>query len=120
MPAKDASDAQRVKQAPLLISNLENSYLREHGEGLLNFNQNTVPFDFDGKRLLWLEYQTRENRNVYIYHFDTKEAKIVLTFDKTDGLVSHMKFIGDKIFYIGHTRNVMVYDMNEKKKQQIG
>ena len=24
--------------------------------GPLSFNQNTVPFDFDGYRLLWLEY----------------------------------------------------------------
>lgn len=31
-----------------------------------------------------------------------------------------MKFLGDKIFYISHTKNVMLYDMNTKKKQQIG
>ena len=43
---------------PINMSNLEESELKPYGEGELEFNQNTVPFDFDGKRLMWLTYKT--------------------------------------------------------------
>ena len=65
-------DMPRPKQAPIMLSNLENSYLREHGDGFLDFNQNTVPFDFDGERLLWMTYKSREDREVYIYNFNSR------------------------------------------------
>ena len=44
--------------------------LQPFGEGELEFNQNTVPFDFDGKRLLWLKYLDKDIREIYIYHFN--------------------------------------------------
>jgi hypothetical protein len=83
-----------------MLSDLESSTLRDHGDKILEFNQNTVPFDFDGKRLLWMDYKSREDRDIKTYTFDTKAVDTVLTFNRTDGLVSHMKFVGNKIFYI--------------------
>lgn len=37
-----------------MLSNLETNILENYGEGEIEFTQNTVPFDFDGKRLLYL------------------------------------------------------------------
>lgn len=38
--------------APIMLSNLESNILENFGENELEFTQNTVPFDFDGQRLL--------------------------------------------------------------------
>lgn len=39
-------------QAPIMMSNLESNILENFGENDIEFTQNTVPFDFDGARLL--------------------------------------------------------------------
>lgn len=41
------------KAAPLMLSNLESNVLENFGENEIEFTQNTVPFDFDGHRLLY-------------------------------------------------------------------
>jgi hypothetical protein len=41
------------------MSDLELNELKPFGEGELEFNQNTVPFDFDGHRLMWLTYKDK-------------------------------------------------------------
>lgn len=44
----------------MMLSNLETNNLENFGEGEVDFTQNTVPFDFDGARLLWMQYVTKE------------------------------------------------------------
>ena len=58
------------KPPPINMSDLEQNSLQHFGEGEISFNQNTVPFDFDGQRLLWLKYLDKDNRELYIYQFD--------------------------------------------------
>ena len=45
--------------------------LTPYGEGEFEFNQNTVPFDFDGQRLLWMTYSTAgaDVRDLFFYDF---------------------------------------------------
>lgn len=46
-----------------MLSNLDSNMLDNYGEnGELEFNQNTVPFDFDGANLLWMHYVTKDER----------------------------------------------------------
>ena len=65
------------------MSDLGNNILQPYGEGdgdtkeRLEFNQNTVPFDFDGKRLLWMKYVDKDIREIWIFTFETNEAKMV-------------------------------------------
>lgn len=37
-----------------MMSNLDSNILENYGENDVEFTQNTVPFDFDGARLLYL------------------------------------------------------------------
>ena len=38
---------------PIMLSNLDTNILENYGENQLHFTQNSVPFDFDGHRLLY-------------------------------------------------------------------
>ena len=71
MNMADKLDSQAQTFAPLSISNLEESVLEDHNEGL-HFDQNTVPFDFDGHVLLWMAYLEDGTREINIYSVDTR------------------------------------------------
>ena len=113
-----------------MLSNLDTNILENYGEGELQFTQNSVPFDFDGKRLLyaflgmilnrWMEYVTKDNRDVYIYDFDLKQKRNALSFTRRDGLVSHMRFCGECLFYVKNTKDVVMYDMRGKSSVLVG
>ena len=116
------------ENAPIMLSNLDTNMLESFGEpnqgpeggSEVIFTQNCVPFDFDGARLLWMQYLSRESREVYVYDFALKEKQTVLTFSKRDGIVSHMKFIGDSVFYVKDTKNLIKYDIKKKSSTLIG
>jgi hypothetical protein len=56
MNMADKVDINQSQPFPALsISNLEESILEDHDEGLY-FDQNTVPFDFNGQVLIWMIY----------------------------------------------------------------
>jgi len=68
--------------------------LEHHGVGMLEFNQNSVPFDFDGEALLWMAYLPGGVRELYLYNFATKERETVLRFAGNQGVISHCKLAG--------------------------
>lgn len=73
--------------------------LTPFGEGVFEFNQNTVPFDFDGQRLLWMTYCDGGNDQRELNFFDFRIAKkqLIKTFTNGDGMLSNFKiFKSDK------------------------
>ena len=67
-------DNMDFKFPPISYSDLEGSQIDSHGHDgdcLLDFNYATVPFDFDGKRLMWLTYIGENTRELCIYSFQT-------------------------------------------------
>ena len=120
--------SQQSENAPIMLSNLDTNMLESFGEpgggeeggSEVSFTQNCVPFDFDGERLLWMQYLTRDAREVYLYTFDSKLKSTVATFAKRDGIISHMKFLGESLFYVKNTRDIVRYDMKTKSSQLVG
>jgi hypothetical protein len=62
---------------PINLSDLEQNILQPYGEGDIKFNQNTVPFDFDGRRLLWMTYLENDVRQLNIFDFDENKIDMV-------------------------------------------
>ena len=107
------------------MSDLELNELKPFGEGELEFNQNTVPFDFDGHRLMWLTYKDKQNRELSIYHFNEMRTEMVHRFVNSDGMISNMKFLkqdrkGKYVFYIKDTIFVIKYNLETKSAVLIG
>mmetsp|Transcript_19631 Transcript_19631/g.30268 ORF Transcript_19631/g.30268 Transcript_19631/m.30268 type:complete len:104 (+) Transcript_19631:472-783(+) len=94
------------------MSNLEESTLSPFGENIVQFDQNTVPFDFDGQRLIWMTYKDDDVRELNIFNFNESKVEMVHRFGKNDGMISHVRFLktgnpqapGDTIFYIKVSR----------------
>lgn len=54
----------------------------------------SVPFDFDGDRLVWLEFQQKGKKDFGMYHVKSLETTSLFTFDKSVDFVSHVKLAG--------------------------
>ena len=107
------------------MSDLELNELKPFGEGELEFNQNTVPFDFDGHRLMWLTYKDKQNRELSIYHFNEMRTESVHKFRNSDGMISNMKFLKQKekgkyVFYIKDTVFIIKYNLEDKSAVLVG
>ena len=67
-----------------------------------------------------MHYLSRDQREVYLYDFARKEKQTVLTLSKRDGIVSHMKFLGDSLYYVKNTKDLVRYDLKKHSSHLIG
>jgi hypothetical protein len=121
---------------PINIVNLETKHYERHCEnGEVEFNQNSVPFDFDGDYVLWMTYEPVGVRVIYAYSIDTFKHSEVLRFSKNDGIISHacLGEVGKRksqtdtlqdeslrIFYVKNCTDVIMYDVKTKATKLIG
>jgi hypothetical protein len=73
----------------------------------------TVPFDFDGSRLAWVEFLSDKERNVSVYYI-AQENKWTHLLDKEFGHISHMKLLPNKKVFI--VRNLNQCEIRELDK----
>lgn len=52
-----------------------------------------MPFDFDGKRLVWLTYKDNDVRELSMFHFEESRQEMIHRFSKSDGMVSQVKML---------------------------
>jgi hypothetical protein len=67
-----------------------------------------------------MNYQSRDLRDVYLYNFPAKTLTTVATFQKRDGIISHMKLLGDCLYYVKNTRDLVRYDMKSHSSTLLG
>jgi hypothetical protein len=67
-----------------------------------------------------MNYQSRDLRDVNLYNFPKKTLTTVVNFQKRDGIISHMKLLGDCLYYVKNTRDLVRYDMKSHSSSLIG
>ena len=73
-----------------------------------------VPFDFDGDKFLFLDYQTKDIRRICIYYTMTQKKPIIHILNKDFGHISHMKLLkDDKIFLVRKYTQCEIYKIGE-------
>ena len=69
--------------------------------GYIEMSNFSIPFDFDGDRFLFIDYQTKEIRRICIYYTKSEKERYEYNISKDFGHISHMKIIyneDNKIF----------------------
>lgn len=73
----------------------------------------SIPFDFDGKRFLWVEFMNEKERNICMYDFEEMkkwEYKLTQKF----GHISFCRLLdGNQILLVRQLNDVEIRDMNE-------
>ena len=78
---------------PISISDLEENMLVQHRPDNMRFTQNSVPFDFDGEHLIYMEYMENSLREIWMYKVQDREVVQLMRFTKADPIVSHVKLV---------------------------
>ena len=50
---------------PITVADFDTQIVEQKGQ--FEFNHNSVPFDFNGKKIIWMDYISKNNRIIYIY-----------------------------------------------------
>ena len=50
---------------PVTIADFDTQIVEQKGQ--FEFNNNSVPFDFDGRKIIWMDYLSKSQRVVSIY-----------------------------------------------------
>jgi hypothetical protein len=79
------------------------------------FPPHSVFFDFDGKRLLWMEFESN-HRKLQIFTIDHANID-VRTMDRSFGKVGFCKFLGDKIIYVWNQKVIRLMTLDGKDIQ---
>ena len=73
-----------------------------------------VPFDFNGDKFLFLDYQTKEIRRICIYYTMTEIKPIIHIINNDFGHISHMKLLkDDKIFLVRKYTQCEIYKIEQ-------
>ena len=79
--------------------------------GKLKMSNYSVPFDFDGKNFLWVEFLSNENRNICIADVMTMLVSVEekpKKYNLNKDIIKHISFakiINDKKIFIVHSKN---------------
>ncbi len=65
----------------------------------------SVPFDFDGNRIAWVEFLSQHERNVCVYYIDNK-FKWQYKIEKSFGHISHLKLLPKNRIFIVRQLNL--------------
>ena len=80
--------------------------------GKLQMSNYSVPFDFDGKNFLWVEFLSNENRNICVADVMTMLVKPEIKpkkYNLNKDVIKHISFakiIDDKKIFIVHSKNI--------------
>ena len=66
----------------------------------------SVPFDFDGKKFLWVEFESEISRNLCVFYFETKST-IKHKLNKEFGHISHCKLLGNNKLVLVRLQNLV-------------
>ncbi|CAG9324037.1 unnamed protein product [Blepharisma stoltei] len=72
----------------------------------------SVPYDFDGKRLLWMEWGTNLLRTFKMYDFTTQAVSEIAAYEKKYGHITHVKLLQDSILLVRNHRSLILVDIS--------
>lgn len=103
---------------PITIADFDTQIVDHKGQ--FEFDNNSVPFDFNGSKLIWMDYLSKKQRVVCMFDFQKDEKTELMDLKNSDGLVYHMKLYENKVIYVKNTKEVMVLDTETADEKWLG
>jgi hypothetical protein len=85
---------------------------------LLPFKPNTVPYDFDGNRLLWMEWEGKV-RNFKFYDFELTDVKNFAVFHRNYGQIGFCKLVDDFLVFVKDFRSILAVSIQNAHERII-
>jgi len=94
---------------PLTLTDFNTQVIEKIGD--FEFDFNSIPFDFDGSRFLWMDYESKHKRVIWMFEMETQTKKDVMKLAKKDGLIYFVKMKGDWLYYVHDNRKLVKFNM---------
>ena len=83
-----------------------------------------MPFDFDGVRLVYMDFLSNKKRSLMIYYANTREVKEVQRFNGQTPVISHVKLAKNKngeeiLIYVQGGKSIVSYHIDSLKTKLI-
>ena len=78
-----------------------------------------VPFDFDGSRILWMEYKEDEVKEFQYYDLAQKKVFPIKSFEKEYHFLSHGRLVGKELIFVQNNKNVKSYNLESKVQRDL-
>ena len=79
----------------------------------------SVPFDFDGSRILWMEYQEDKVKEFQYYDLVQKKVIPIRAYDKEYHFLSHGRLVDRELIFVENNKNVKSYHMESKVQRDL-
>jgi len=73
--------------------------------------EHSVPYDFDGNKLLWMEWSSDMSKVFKYFDFSSREIKEAVTFSKSFGHITQVKLLPDSLLIVQNYRKIRIYDI---------
>ncbi|CAG9316751.1 unnamed protein product [Blepharisma stoltei] len=119
-PKEDMQEEFVQSVLPIYLNHLS-TQIQEHIEGI-RFPAYTMPFDFDGNCLLYMEWEQSGLRTLKMFYMTPNPRLVqVSSFDKSYGKVSFARFLNDSIVYVHKRKTLKILDINSgEEKATLG
>lgn len=78
-----------------------------------------VPFDFDGSRILWMEYKEDQVKEFQYYDLAQKKIFPIKEFDKDYHFLSHGRIVGKELIFVENNKNIKSYHLESKVQRDL-
>lgn len=78
-----------------------------------------VPFDFDGKRILWMEYREGDVKEFQFYDLATKKIIPIKNFGNDYHFLSFGRIVRKDIIFVENNKNVKLFNMENNSVRDL-
>lgn len=87
----------------------------------VKFPAYTMPFDFDGKRLLWMEWTDSHIPSLHILELTDEPTHVLVELPRnSNGKVGFVRYFNDKLVYVYNWTDVKIMDIEGKPIKHLG
>lgn len=102
-----------LQSTEIKVKNILTNYQDDY---LVEMSNYSVPFDFDGNKIAWVEFLSESLRNICVFYLDTNN-KWFYQINKEFGHISHVKILPkNKIFLVRQLNQCEIRDINSEFK----
>lgn len=106
-----------INSCDYIVKNINNN---ESDSGKIDMSNYAVPFDYNGRNFIWIDFKDEGERILNIFNFEEKKIVFTQKIEKDFGHISHLRYISNGKFFLVRDYNVCeIRDENWKLEKSF-
>jgi hypothetical protein len=106
-----------INSCEYIVKNIINN---ESDSGKIEMSNYSVPFDYNGRNYVWIDFKEKEERILNIFNFEEKKIVFTQKIEKDFGHISHLRYLDNGKFFLVRNYNICeIRDENWKLEKDF-